>query len=103
MQSPEGLENTPYRVNIKNDEIFFSNFETFSQFLNFTGKCDLTQLPISFQTWSEFKNKCGKSEEISNNPTAKTTVKLGLKPTKILKVDPDQQVIYHKKISNLPR
>ena len=23
MQSPEGLENTPFRVNIKNDEIFF--------------------------------------------------------------------------------
>ena len=48
--------------------------------------------PIAFETWSEFKNECGKSEEINNNPKEKITVKIGLKPTRLLNVDSDQNV-----------
>ena len=51
--------------------------------------------PIAFETWSEFKNECGKSGEINNNPKEKILVKLGLKPTRLLNVDSDHNVRYN--------
>ena len=54
-------------------------------------KCNLTQ-PIAFQTWSDFKNQCGKSKEIMKNPTTQVPVNLGLTPTRLLSVDSEKHV-----------
>ena len=54
-------------------------------------KCNLTQ-PIAFQTWSDFKHQCGKSEDIMKNPTTQVQVNLGLTPTLLLSVDSEKHV-----------